>query len=98
MAEVKYPKPTELDPNTYQEPIEDIVKRAKEEREKKKPVIATPPKKMAKGGSTRARPELQKINKPTTRQGKMELFSSGGKTKSASSRADGCAIRGKTKA
>lgn len=66
MAEPKYPKPTELDSNTYQEPIADIVKRAKEERETKKPV-ATPPKKMAKGGS-------------------------------ASSRADGCAIRGKTRA
>ena len=69
MAETKYPKPTELDPNTYQEPIEDLVKRAKEEREKKKLVVTPAPKKMA----------------------------SGGKVKSASGRADGCACKGKTR-
>jgi len=51
-----------------------------------------------KGGSTHSRPDLQKINKPNTRSGKNELFSNGGGVKSASARADGCAIRGKTKA
>jgi hypothetical protein len=30
-------------------------------------------------GSNRSRPDLQKINSPSTRQGKMELFSKGGR-------------------
>jgi hypothetical protein len=50
-----------------------------------------------KGGSV-SRPDLQKINKPSARSGKNELFNSGGGVKSASARADGCAIRGKTRA
>lgn len=49
-------------------------------------------------GSSHARPDLQKINKPSTRHGKNEFFSGGGKVKSASARADGIAVRGKTKA
>lgn len=40
-------------------------------------------KKFGTGGS-RARPDLQKINKPTTRQGKTELFSEGGAMKEES--------------
>jgi len=35
-------------------------------------------------GGPRARPELQKINKPKTRQGKMELFAKGGAMKEES--------------
>jgi hypothetical protein len=53
--------------------------------------------KVAKSFS-RARPDLQKINKPDTRHGKNEFFSGGGNVKSASARADGIALRGKTKA
>lgn len=30
-------------------------------------------------GSSKARPDLQKVNNPSTRQGKMELFSKGGR-------------------
>ena len=37
-------------------------------------------KKFGSGGS-RARPDLQKVNKPATRQGKEELFAKGGLTK-----------------
>jgi len=48
--------------------------------------------------SSRTRPDLQKINKPNARQGKNELFCGGGNVKSASARADGIAVRGKTKA
>ena len=53
--------------------------------------------KIAKG-SSHTRPDLQKINKPNTRSGKNELFCGGGNVKSASARADGIALRGKTKA
>ena len=34
------------------------------------------------GGTKRARPDLQKVNKPSTRQGKSELFSGGGMAES----------------
>ena len=40
-------------------------------------------KKFGSGG-TRARPDLQKVNKPTTRQGKSELFAKGGDVKEES--------------
>ena len=36
------------------------------------------------GGGTRARPDLQRVNKPTTRQGKTELFAKGGDVKEES--------------
>jgi hypothetical protein len=45
---------------------------------------------MKKGGSVKA--------KTMCGGGKVKKMSSGGKVKSASSRADGCAIRGKTRA
>lgn len=35
-------------------------------------------------GGTRARPDLQKVNKPVTRQGKLELFAKGGEMKAES--------------
>jgi hypothetical protein len=49
-------------------------------------------------GASHARPDLQKVNKPNTRHGKNELFCGGGNVKSASARADGIAVRGKTRA
>ena len=61
-------------------------------------------KKFAKGGVPR--PEVEGVNKAKTEHGALQLFSKGGsmkkmakggKVSSASSRADGCATKGKTK-
>lgn len=46
--------------------------------------------KLAKG--PRTRPDLQKINKPTTAHGKGSFFAAGGVT-----RADGCITKGHTR-